>query len=75
MIHLLKHLLTVKSDQLHVLMPTDYNVEECMKPQMRPIKNLRQGLKKHRWAELLSNEITFLVVKSFFNELKFTQGN
>ena len=45
MIHLLKHLLTVKSDQLHVPMPTDYNVEECMKRQMKPTKNPKQGLK------------------------------
>lgn len=50
-------------------------VEECMKPQMKPTKNPRQGLKKHWWAELLSNHITSVVVKSFFNELKFTQGN
>ena len=40
---------------------------------MKPTKNPRQGLKKHWRAELLSSKITFLVVKSFPNELKFTQ--
>lgn len=38
-------------------------------------KKSKTSFKKHWWAELLSNQITSLVVKSFFNELKFTQGN